>query len=154
MKGVKKSIEDYEIMAGIQYALYESYAVLVLEQLKKSKDSGPLKVVLSDVMKMQSKALDEWLRINIALADLVEKEYSVDLVIFQLSENSITNTKYYKDLIDSFRDEMYAIQQMIARNESEYLDEMIASLSDYVPQNKDNDFVLNLFITRNKKVLG
>lgn len=37
MKDVKKSIEDYEIMAGIQYTLYESYAVLVLEQLKKKQ---------------------------------------------------------------------------------------------------------------------
>lgn len=151
MKDVKKSIEDYEIMAGIQYTLYESYAVLVLEQLKKSKDSDSLKVVLSDVIQMQTKALDEWLRVNAALADLVVKEYRMDLLTFQLSQHSIANGQYYKDLVDSFRDEIYAIQQMIARNESEHLQDMIDSLSDYVPQNKDNNFVLKLFITTDKK---
>ena len=151
MKDVKKSIEDYEIMAGIQYTLYESYAVLVLEQLKKSKDSDSLKVVLSDVIQMQTKALDEWLRVNAALADLVVKEYRMDLLTFQLSQHSIANGQYYKDLVDSFRDEIYAIQQMIAHNESEHLQDMIDSLSDYVPQNKDNNFVLKLFITTDKK---
>lgn len=149
MKDLKKSIEDYEIMAGIQYTLYESYAVLVLEQLKKSKDSDRLKVILNDVIEMQNKAQDEWLRINMALADLVKKEYHMDMIIFQLSKNSITDSQYYKDLIASFRDEIYAIQQMIARNESDYLQEMIDSLSDYVPRSDDNDFVLKLFISRN-----
>ena len=149
MKDLRQSIEDYEIMAGIQYTLYESYAVLVLEQLKKSKDSDRLKVILNDVIEMQNKAQDEWLRINMALADLVKKEYHMDMIIFQLSKNSIADSQYYKDLIASFRDEIYAIQQMIARNESDYLQEMIDSLSDYVPRSDDNDFVLKLFISRN-----
>lgn len=100
---------------------------------------------------MQTKALDEWLRVNAALADLVVKEYRMDLLTFQLSQHSIANGQYYKDLVDSFRDEIYAIQQMIARNESEHLQDMIDSLSDYVPQNKDNNFVLKLFITTDKK---
>ena len=151
MKDLRQSIEDYEIMAGIQYTLYESYAVLVLEQLKKSKDSGPLKVVLSDVIQMQNKALDEWLRINTELTALVEKEYCMDLFMFQLSSRSIANDQYYKDLIESFRDEIYAVQQMIARNESECLQDMIDSLSDYIPKNKDANFTLKLFISRNKK---
>lgn len=151
MKDVKKSIEDCEIMAGIQYTLYESYAVLVLEQLKKSKDSGPLKIVLSDVIEMQKKAFDQWLGINATLANLVKEEYNMDLLTFQLTKNSITIEQYYKDLISSFRDEIYAIQQKIARGEKDHLEDMIAALSDYVPVNEDNDFVLNIFISKNKR---
>lgn len=146
---MKSSINDCEVMAGIQYALYESYAILILEQIREGRNNSAdkMKEVIEDVKWYQKKALKEWMSINSTLAIMVEKEYHMDLFAYQLSGLSFSETEQYANLVDGFREKIYLIQRMIANDDLDLIEDVTKSLSDYIPKNSNN-FALNIFISK------
>ena len=142
MKDIVHEIKYYEFIAGLQYAILESYSVSLSEQLKatynknESERKPLIKKTLIEVSECQSEALKAWQDINIILDKLCLKQYKMSYVEFQWTSKSIARTKLYKDTIESFKKKMIEIQTMAfhgIKGKEDKFNDMIESLYDILP---------------------
>ena len=135
MKEIRETIQAYEMLAGMQYAVLGSYVVMVEEQLTHSAGKKELVEVALEVVDLQRGARNQWIALNIKLSDMVEQAYQMPYWEFQLSNLSITHSEKYRSTIRKFQSRMDEIQRIAFSGDvQKKLSALVDSLNDLMPK--------------------
>ena len=138
MKEIRETIQAYEMLAGMQYAVLDSYVVMVEEQLTHSAGKKELVEVALEVVDLQRGARNQWIALNIKLSDMVEQAYQMPYWEFQLSNLSITHSEKYRSTIRKFQSRMDEIQRIAFSGDvdkhQKKLSALVDSLNDLMPK--------------------